>query len=57
MPSKKLIMGGMVFGSMIGGYLPFLWGDYSLFSGTSIILTLVGGALGIWLGYKIGQML
>jgi len=45
---------GMTIGSAIGGYLPMLWGG-SLFSFTSIILTAVGGIVGIYLGFKISE--
>lgn len=54
--SKKLIWGGMFIGSAIGGYFPLLWGD-SVFSFSSVILTAIGGFLGIWVGFKLGQML
>jgi hypothetical protein len=46
----------MFIGSAIGGYFPLLWGD-SVFSFSSVILTAVGGFLGIWVGFKLGQML
>ncbi len=42
----------MVIGSTIGGYIPNLWGD-SFLSFSSVILTAVGGLLGIWIGYKM----
>ena len=54
MQTKHLIMFGMVVGSMIGGYVPVLWGG-SLISFSSIILTAVGGLAGIWVGYKLGN--
>ena len=34
--------------------LPELWGE-NLFSGWSLLLSLVGGFVGIYLGYKISQ--
>jgi hypothetical protein len=50
MSRKKMIMLGMVVGSIAGGYLPALLGLDGLMvslSGSSI-----GGIIGIWLGYK-----
>jgi hypothetical protein len=52
MDSKKMIWGGMIVGSAIGGYLPLLWGG-STFSFPSILLGALGGILGIWIGFKI----
>lgn len=51
---KKVIMLGMVFGSIIGGYIPTLFGA-SIFSFSSIIFTAIGGFLGIWVAYKFLQ--
>ncbi len=55
MSSKTLIWGGMTLGSTIGSMVPALWGDFSLFSFTSMISTLIGGAAGIWLGIRISR--
>lgn len=44
----------MAVGSTIGGYIPALWGA-GFFSFSSVILTAVGGILGIWLGYKLSN--
>ncbi|MEI6042628.1 MAG: hypothetical protein WCQ00_03645 [bacterium] len=54
MSRKTLIYIFMVVGSTAGGYLPLLWGD-SFFSMTSVVLTAVGGFLGIYLAYKLGR--
>ena len=44
----------MTVGSALGGYLPALWcGD--LFSFSSLILSGVGGILGIWLGDRFSE--
>jgi hypothetical protein len=50
MSRKKLIMLGMVVGSIAGGYLPTLFG----FDGIMISLlgSSIGGMVGIWIGYK-----
>lgn len=45
---------GMIIGSTVGGYMPTLWGD-SFLSFTSVILSAIGGILGIWLGFKISN--
>lgn len=42
----------VLIGSTIGGYLPILWGG-SAFSMSSVILSAVGGILGIVVGYKL----
>jgi hypothetical protein len=52
---NKLIIGlGMFLGSTLGSYIPVLWGG-SVFSFTSILLGVIGGLVGIWLGYKISK--
>lgn len=54
MHSKTIIMTGMTVGSIIGGYIPVLFGAGS-FSFTSLIASGIGGLAGIWLAYKIQQ--
>jgi hypothetical protein len=54
MDSKKLIWLGLFLGSAIGGYLPILWGG-GLLSFTSIILSALGGIVGIWVGFKVSR--
>ncbi|HXJ83298.1 MAG TPA: hypothetical protein VMS64_32020 [Candidatus Methylomirabilis sp.] len=54
MGRKSLIWAGMVVGSAVGGYLPALWGG-DLLSFTSLILSGVGGIIGIWLGYRFSE--
>jgi len=54
MNSKSLIWIFMAIGSTIGGYIPTLWGS-GFFSFSSVILTAVGGILGIWLGYRLSN--
>lgn len=57
MENKKRIMTAMVIGSLIGGYIPSLWDDsmLSMFSLSSVIFGAIGGFLGIWIGYKLGE--
>lgn len=54
MDMKIYIWGGMFAGSGIGSLMPLLWGDSPL-SISSVLLTFVGGVLGIWAGYQIGK--
>jgi len=49
---KRVIMLGMVIGSTIGGYLPTIFGA-GIFSLYSILGTVLGGVLGIWLSFKL----
>ncbi|MFH1235697.1 MAG: hypothetical protein V1685_02040 [Parcubacteria group bacterium] len=41
-------------GSTIGGYIPTLWHD-DLFSLWSVVFATIGGAVGVWIGFKIKQ--
>ncbi|MEI8175013.1 MAG: hypothetical protein WCG28_03625 [bacterium] len=54
MNSKSLIWIFMAIGSVIGGYIPTFWGA-GFFSFSSVILTAVGGILGIYLGFKMSN--
>jgi len=47
---------GLLIGSIVGGYIPILWGG-SLFSIASILCGTVGGLFGISAGYKISLWL
>jgi hypothetical protein len=42
------------FGGFVGSELPALWGG-SGFSMTSVLLGLVGGGAGIWLGVRLSD--
>ena len=55
MKAKTLIMIFMTVGSMLGSWLPALWGA-SWLSLSSVLLGGVGGVLGIWAGYKISRI-
>lgn len=44
----------MTIGGTVGAYVPMLWGD-SGFSMSSVIFSGVGGILGIWIGFKLGN--
>lgn len=46
---KQLVMIGAIGGMIAGGFLPMLWGDNNTFGMPSIIFSMVGGILGIWI--------
>jgi hypothetical protein len=54
MGRKSLVWIGMTVGSAVGGYLPVLWGG-DLLSFSSLILSGLGGILGIWLGDRFRE--
>jgi uncharacterized membrane protein YeaQ/YmgE (transglycosylase-associated protein family) len=54
MSTKAWVTVCVLIGSIIGGYLPVLWG-YSAFSMTSLITSAIGGIVGIWIGLKLGN--
>ena len=54
MGRKSLVWIGMTVGSVVGGYLPVLWGG-DLLSFSSLILSGLGGILGIWLGDRFSE--
>ena len=43
------------FGSVVGGYLPVLWGASS-FSMASFLLGAIGAIAGIWAGIRIAEI-
>jgi len=53
---KLLIWLGLSLGSILGSYLPTLWGA-GAFSFSSLLCSGLGAIVGIWLGYKAGQAL
>ncbi len=50
MSQKKLIMLGMVVGSIAGGYLPAVFGIEGLM--VSLLGSIMGGIIGILIGYR-----
>jgi len=52
MQDKTIILITTGIGVIIGGYIPTLWSD-SPFSILSLLLSTIGGFLGIYVGYKI----
>jgi hypothetical protein len=51
MSRKKLIMLGMIVGSIGGGYAPSLFGVDGFM--TSLLGSTAGGILGIWIAYRL----
>jgi hypothetical protein len=48
--NKKVILFFASIFSIIGAYVPILFGDTDMLSGWSILGGLIGGFFGIWLG-------
>jgi hypothetical protein len=44
----------MTIGSLVGGYIPTLWGA-GILSMSGILLSGIGGFVGIWVGYRFGE--
>lgn len=54
MDRRKAVLWGGLIGMSAGGYVPTLWGS-SMFSGTAMLLTLVGAVAGMWLGFRLSN--
>lgn len=54
MSSKSLVYLFMFIGSSIGGYIPTLFG-VSLLSLIPVITSGIGGAIGVYIGYKLSK--
>lgn len=52
---KRIIMLSLTVGSVIGSYIPALWGDTSSFGVAGVLCGALGGFAGIWFGYRIQQ--
>lgn len=55
MNSKSLVWISMVVGSVVGGFVPMLWGA-GMFSVSGIVTSTAGGLVGIWAGYRMSRM-
>lgn len=55
--NKLTITVCMTIGTILGGLVPALFGDSSLFDGWSILGSVIGGILGIWVGAKVNKLL
>ncbi|WP_295621530.1 hypothetical protein [Chamaesiphon sp. GL140_3_metabinner_50] len=54
--TKLLIGVGSFGGTIVGSYIPSLWGEDS-FSLVGILFTIIGGVVGILLGYQLAKRL
>ncbi len=54
--TKLLIGVGSFGGTIVGSYIPTLWGGDS-FSLVGILFTIIGGVVGILLGYQLAKRL
>jgi len=54
MNKKVILFFAMVF-SIVGAYVPMLWGDNNMLGGWSIFMGFVGGIFGIWLGAVLSK--
>lgn len=54
--NKKVIYFSAMVGMTLGSLIPGLWGG-SLLGGMSILLGLIGGVVGIWLGVALSKRL
>jgi len=54
MSSKRLIWIGSIAGSTVGGLIPSLW-HASMLSMWGLVFSTIGGIVGIWAGWSIGQ--
>jgi hypothetical protein len=52
--TRKFIWIGLFVGSTIGNMLPMLWGGDAM-SVSGFVLSIFGGILGIWAGYRYGH--
>ena len=52
MNQKQLFITATIIGGAVGGFVPTLWGASEL-SFSSVILTAVGGILGLFIAYKM----
>ncbi len=50
--NTKMIWLGMFVGSLIGGYIPELWGA-GMFSLWGVVMSAVGSLIGIWLAFRL----
>jgi hypothetical protein len=50
---KLIIYIGLAVGAMVGAYVPVVLLDVSTFSWVSLVCGVLGGVIGIWLGWKL----
>ena len=52
--TKKFVWIGLFVGSTIGSMLPALWGG-EMTSVSGLLLSLVGGIVGLYVGFRLGR--
>lgn len=52
MSEKTIVMGATTLGTIVGGFIPMFWGG-STFSYASVLLSAVGGVIGLYVSYKM----
>ena len=52
--TRKLMWFGFFVGSSLGGFLPAIWGG-DMLSLSGFMLSMVGGIVGMWIGYRASQ--
>ncbi len=55
MSRKTFIWGGLFIGSSLGGFAPNFFGA-GVFSMSSVIMSAVGGVLGVFIGFKLAKL-
>lgn len=50
-------MAGAMIGMTLGAFVPMLWGDKDLFGLASLLLSPLGGLVGIWLAVAVSKRL
>ena len=53
--NKQVIMAGAMIGMTLGAFIPMLWGDKDMFGLASLLLSPLGGFLGIWLAVVVSK--
>jgi hypothetical protein len=49
-----MLLWGVTIGTLVGGYVPSLWGDEGL-SLTSVVAGALGGGAGLWLAFRFTE--
>jgi len=52
---RRMIWIGAAVGSTLGGLLPALW-HASMFSISGLVVSTIGGLIGIWAGWKVQRL-